>query len=145
MREKGAVKLKKIFTAFLAISLLGIVLIGCSTSSFNIKSKEVSTVKLSYFIDFHRIPENFIKTFDDEKDIKGIIDAINNSEELKGDVDIDGADYNLHLYFNDGTTKVFYLWIEESYSGSIMEIENTHTLYKLSNNSAEKLREILKK
>ncbi|MDG5788569.1 hypothetical protein QA612_13870 [Evansella sp. AB-P1] len=115
-----------------------------TSSSFRFSTEDVFEISVTEFEEFGIVNENIIKSFHEKEYIAVIIDAINSSTRLKGDVDMGFGDYNLTLHFKENEKRVFHLWIsDDSVAGNIMDIEETETLYRLTKKSTAYLKELI--
>lgn len=73
-------------------------------------------------------------TFDKEKDVSIFKNAVTTAERLSGIVDVANPPYSFSI--GDET---YSLWLSEHYSGSIMNMDDTHTLYTLTEDAKEQL------
>ena len=87
-----------------------------------------------------------VKTFSGEEQIEAIVKAIKASAKMDGALDVTEPPYALKLYYENGETKTYHLWVEKSginYYGMIMDVEDTHTGYKLTEESVKVLLELI--
>lgn len=134
---------QRIFGTLLLTLLL---LVACSTN-FDIDNSEVNKIRVSYFTEFGSVDENFEEDFlyfEEKEDITNFVNAIHKSKPIHGDVDMPKPDYNLTLEFEESVSKSFHLWINPEYStGTIVDIDDTATAYKLTKKSTEIIRSLL--
>ncbi|WP_456274717.1 hypothetical protein [Bacillus sp. AK031] len=105
--------------------------IPADTENPNSSSLEKVTI---YFMD-NQLEKRIIK---DTETIEMINDAIHNAEKQSGIVDMADPEYKISLG-ND----TYFLWMSEN-SGTIMNSEDTHSIYTLSENSINQVNELLK-
>ena len=133
---------------FLLFSLLlfSMLLFGCSTNSLKADIKEIEAVKIAHFNGFSTESKDFIVTFNEVEDKKVFVHAINSAVKLDGIADVTEADYNIHLLSKDDQMEIFHLWLEEDFSdGSIMNVKDSSTLYKLTKKALNNMKDILSK
>lgn len=85
------------------------------------------------------------KTFSGEEQIEAIVKAIKASTKIDGILDVTEPPFTLKLYYENDETKTYHLWVEKAginYYGMIMDVEDTHTGYKLSEESVKVLLEL---
>ena len=80
-----------------------------------------------------------VSSFTDSETVLVFVEAIKNAVKEPGIVDIIDPRYQVKI---DG--KTYFLWIDKDY-GIIMDSEDTHTIYSLSNESALKILDLLSK
>ena len=84
-----------------------------------------------------------VQTFKESKDLKVFFNVINDSSKIPGILNVGATDYIIRLHFDEGKSKVFYLWLEKGGEGMMMEVSDTNDGYKLSKADTDKLRDIL--
>lgn len=79
-----------------------------------------------------------IIVIEDQETIKKVQEAIAIAKQEPGIVNMVDPEYRIEL-----GEKTYYLWVSEN-SGTIMDVEETHTIFTLSENAVELLNEVLK-
>lgn len=86
---------------------------------------------------FSTIEEDSLTTFTDSESIKDFIQAFNNAKKDPGVVNMADPEYKVEL-----GDESYFLWVSEGH-GTIMNLNDTNTIYTLSKNSAETIEELL--
>lgn len=110
-------------------------------SSFDIDADNVKEINIFTLNDEVKQENEFSSVLED--DVKIVVDAINSSSEVSGDVDYPQPHYQMDLSLSEGDELSFYLWLEDSRTGTIATLEDTATVYNLKMSPTNKLREIL--
>ncbi|KQL34912.1 MULTISPECIES: hypothetical protein [Bacillaceae] len=122
--------MKSLFPRFLFIILIALLTIGCSSQNI----EEVNVYKMD---SFSKVGENSLTTYTDSSVMKDFKNAFNSANKEPGIVNMVDPDYKIE--FGD---KSYFLWISDEH-GTIMNTNDTHTIYSLSESSAKKIVEIL--
>jgi len=131
--------LKRILLSLLIVLLFS----SCSTFTNQMEVSEVKEIKISEFENFGSINRDFIKTITDKEDIKNVVKALNSKSKVHGAVDMPEGDFDLLLIFEDSSEEAYHLWIDSS-SATVMQPDDTHTIYNISSKNAEKINQALK-
>ena len=127
--------LKKYY--YVSILLGAFALSGCTeekADSIPSNTESVGKVNIYEMKGFSEINEESLIVITDSEEINSIEEAIKGAEKVPGIVDV----FEPHYQVNIGE-KTYYLWIHNKEAGTIMDAEDTHTVYKLSDNLVEKL------
>jgi hypothetical protein len=122
---------KSILKLFMSLVFI-IVLVCCSKSPDNIEKVNVYKMK-----SFSVIEEDSLVTFSDSKMIKDFVKAFNTAKKVPGIVDMADPAYKIEL-----GDKSYFLWITQE-SGTIMNLNDTKTIYTLSKSSVKTIYELL--
>ena len=106
---------------------------GCSKGM-----KEVKEVNVYEMESFSEVKEDSLVTFTDEKEIKQFNKAFNSAKKQPGIVDMADPQYKVEL-----GGKSFFLWLSQDH-GTIMDVENTHTIYSLTDKSVENVNNLFR-
>lgn len=106
---------------------------GCSKGV--IKVKEVNVFEME---SFSEVKEDSLFTFTDKTEIKQIKKAVNSAKKQPGIVDMADPQYKVEL-----GGKSFFLWLSQDH-GTIMDVENTHTIYSLTDKSVENVNNLFR-
>ena len=131
----------------LLIVLVFTVLTGCQANQPAATASDVEKIELLDVEGFTTTNPRILKTFNEPAQIEAILEAIENSEEIDGILDVSEPDYGLKLYYKNGETPIYFLWLEKSganYYGMIMDADESHTGYTLTGNSAKILHNLIK-
>lgn len=140
---RGVMVLKKI-SLILSFLFLSIGLFGCQQinedKSDNAPSNTDSIEKVHIYEmkSFSEVNEVSPIIITDSEEINSIEEAINDAQKVSGIVDM--ADPEFKIEFGKAT---YFLWISEE-SGTIMNTDDTHTIYSLSEQSIKQVNEIIK-
>lgn len=116
-------------------SLLTIVVCLLSSCGFEMeKVDEVSVYEMQTFEDVKDIP---VRTFTKRNEILVFEKAIQRAKKQRGIVDMADPQYKVAL-----GGKSFFLWVSPKHA-TIMDVENTHTIYSVSSRSSKNLNELL--
>lgn len=128
---------------YISLALLSFFLIGCSLFGNGLINGGVENIRIYESMGFAtKVSDNVFIELTEEEEIEIFKNAINSAVEQPGVVDMMDPNYDVKLIFDDHPTQELYLWLNDS-SGSVMAVEDTHTVYSISEKNAEKLYEIL--
>lgn len=106
---------------------------GC-TDGTSMDNEKVSVYEMKSFAE---IRKNSLITFTDTKVETAFEEAFHSAERVPGIVDMADPDYRVE--FGD---EAYFLWISDEH-GTIMNTNDTHTIYTLSKSSAKMLYQLL--
>ncbi|WP_438317031.1 hypothetical protein [Sporosarcina sp. FA9] len=120
---------------FISIFLFAFIasLSGCSKGM-----KEVKEVNVYEMESFSEVKEDSLVTFTKKKEIKQFKKAVNSAKKQPGIVDMADPQYKVEL----GGRSIF-LWLSQDH-GTIMDIEDTNTIYTLTNKSVKNVNNIFR-
>lgn len=118
--------MKKI-SLVLSLFLLSIGLLGCQQNGESLEKITIDSMESN--------SETLV--FEDTETIEMIKDAINNAEKQPGIVNIADSEFIIKI-----GEETYLLWVDEK-SCTIMNTEDTHKIYSLSQNSTEQVNELL--
>jgi len=121
---KGIFRLLPVTLCFLLF------IVGCSYEN-------IEKVNVFEMESFSKVKEGSLRTFTDLKDVNIFEAAFNNAKKEPGIVDMADPEYKVEL-----GSVAYFLWISEEH-GTIMNLNDTHTIYTLSKNSAKAVYELL--
>lgn len=126
--------MKKICLLLVSIVFIPLVLLGCQTNTDSEETiSEISKVSISNSKGFGEISTDFFIVFEDEETLRTFQNAITNAKQREGIVDMIDPEFDLEVIYKDGTKKEYHLWVEEKDGkSSLMNVENTHTVYSIS-------------
>ncbi|MFF2754443.1 hypothetical protein ACFVR1_11945 [Psychrobacillus sp. NPDC058041] len=114
------------------LTIIFLVFMGGCASKDNVKKIEIA--QMIGFSEAITYPSMKItKT----EEIEEFINAFNSAEKVPGIANTVNPDYQVII-----GTENYYLWISDE-SGTIMNIKDTHTVYSLSESSAQKIFDLL--
>ena len=122
-------KLQVILMLFVLTGILS----ACQNDLLNSAQKEAEKIVLHQMESFGEVKENSRFEVTDEQTIELFATAISRADQVSGVADV--ADPDFKVEFGE---KAFYLWIAEDY-GSVMDSEDTYTLYTLEENDADQI------
>ncbi|AQQ52972.1 hypothetical protein [Planococcus lenghuensis] len=133
-----------IFLIFASI-LLSIGLIGCQSGDNTLKmDKEITKVSISKSNGFGQINPEFFAEYDDEKTIKALRSIFSNMVKEQMEVSMAEPEFDVNVKFKDGSEQGFHLWIgEKGQRSTLMEIENTNTIYTVSEEMTNMLLDLI--
>ena len=122
---------------YLIISILIFSLIA-SLSACSKGIKEVKEVNVYELESFSEVKEDSLVTFTDKKAIKQFKKAFSSAKKQPGVVDMADPQYKVEL-----DEKSFFLWLSQDH-GTIMDVEDTNTIYTLTNKSVKNVNNIFR-
>lgn len=133
-------RVKKVYLCILLLCSIGVT--ACQQSDMNDgttreneKTSNDQVVNLYEVQTFNEVKEETLVAFSDTASIRAFHQAVMTAKQLAGVVDMD----NPHYLFEINGQK-YYLWLTFQHNtGSIMNVEDTHTLYTLSRESGRQL------
>ncbi|EGQ19185.1 hypothetical protein HMPREF9372_3752 [Sporosarcina newyorkensis 2681] len=131
--NKGARFMKKYL--FISIFLFAFI---ASLSGRSKGVKEVKEVNVYEMESFSEVKEDSLVTFADKTEIKQFKKAVNSAKKQPGIVDMADPQYKVEL-----GGKSFFLWLSQDH-GTIMDVENTHTIYSLTDKSVENVNNLFR-
>jgi len=90
-------------------------------------------------VSFSEVQEDSLMEITNPEDIKILVDAFRSAVKQDGSADMADPEYKI-----DFGEDVYYLWITET-SGTTMNLIDTHTIYTLSEQSAQNVFEIVER
>ncbi|PYZ96441.1 hypothetical protein CR205_12020 [Alteribacter lacisalsi] len=105
---------------------------------------EVSSVKISEFSRWGSQEGEQIAVLKDSSEIEQILRAVQSTDEIKGVVDFVDGDFEVKVVYETDTTELFHLWINENTTlGAVMNPDDSHKLFALSESQTAELKKIL--
>ncbi|GGA60034.1 hypothetical protein [Ornithinibacillus halotolerans] len=115
----------KKFSVMLTLFIISISLIGCQGQA---KGLEIEKITI------YQLKNNTNKiVIEDKESTKIIKEAVSSAKKVQGIVNVANPEYRIEF-----GKKTYFLWIEEK-SGTIMDSEDTHTIYSISDNSTKEI------
>jgi hypothetical protein len=116
---------------FLFLIVFNVFLIGgCSTG--NIEKVDVYQME-----SFSNIKKNSLTSFSDSKVVDNFVKAFKNAKKDPGIVDMADPEYKVEF-----GKESYFLWVSEE-NGTIMNLNDTHTIYSLPKSSAKSINDLL--
>lgn len=119
--------MKKTLILSLSLVIFIFVLSGCSGI------KKISEVNVFEMESFSEVKEGSLVTFKEKNEIKQLKKAFSSAKKQPGKVDIVDPQYKVEL-----GGKSYFLWLSQEH-GTIMNVEDTNTIYSLKDNSVANL------
>ncbi|MEY2373283.1 hypothetical protein [Lysinibacillus capsici] len=117
------------------LSLLAVVLLGC-----NEKTDELAKVSISIGAKFGKINPDFSKKYQDEELLTLFQQAIATAVKDEGIVNMASPEYDVQIVDKAGNKYGYHLWlVDKGQNSSLMHVEDTHTIYTLSEEFTGKL------
>ena len=129
--------MKKSIVSFFVLSAFSFILFGCSKSSEQLKENIEKVYIFEMMNSFSKVNEDSKIIISDSKEITDIKEAVNSAEKLSGIVDVAEPHYKIEI-----GEEAYFLWLIEE-SGTIMDVKDTNTVYKLSNKSVQRVNELI--
>lgn len=101
------------------------------------ETKQVSEVNVYEMESSSEVKEDSLITFTEEKVIKQFEKAFSSAKKQSGIVDVADPEYKVEL---DG--KSYFLWLRQD-GGTIMNVEDTNTVYSLQEKHAKSINDLL--
>jgi hypothetical protein len=122
-------------------------LVSCQDGgTLTLDSKEVVKVEVSKSEGFDKVNPNFFTLYDDQETLQIFIDAIDHAEQVEGIVDMAEPELDINISFKDSSTKGYHIWLSGTKdNATLMEVDNTHTIYTVTPESTQQLRALLQK
>ncbi|QPC45556.1 hypothetical protein [Mangrovibacillus cuniculi] len=135
MRKRGLI----FFTVLLIVLSVG----GC-TSEEAVKQSVARKVSVSESREFDRIDTNFFFETEDPREVNTIRGIISSAVKKRGIVDMADPEYDMEVIFSNGDVWRYHLWIgNEGETSTLMNVEDTHTIYTVKAEDTNRLLEIL--
>lgn len=99
----------------------------------------VESISIYKMIGFSEIIEESLNVITDSEEINSIEEIIKGAEKVAGIVDVFDPHYQVEI-----GGKTYYLWIHNKEAATIMDEEDTRTVYKISGNLVERLIEVIR-
>ena len=115
-----------IFVMMFSLPIMG----ACENST-------VEKVEVYEMAGFSENRQGTLRTFRESESVHGFVNAFTKANKEPGIVDVIDPHYQVEF---DGES--YFLWIDEDH-GTIMDTNDTHTIYTLSKKSAKKIYELL--
>jgi len=134
---------KPVLLVVIVFLLIG--LSGCQKTPAVGSVQDVKKIEILQGEGFHE-NKPVVKTFSGEEQIAAIVKAIKTSTKMDGILDVTEPPYTLKLYYENDEIKTYHLWVEKSginYYSMIMDVEDTHIGYKLTEESVKVLLELI--
>lgn len=126
--------------AALTVGLMG----GCETNE--LVAEDIAQVLVSESVDFGRFQEQAVVTYDRLEDVKVFADMIRNADEEPGIVNMATPEYDVEVHYKSDQTDRYYVWLGESgMLTSLMNVNDTHTVYRVPAEVTDRLIQLLKK
>jgi hypothetical protein len=156
LRERSLLILTKT-KILLTLSILTVVLFGCksnedtvkkATTNIKLQSEKSSKLKLESEIAkiyvLKSIGGTGTKFFEDDKTIETFKNVISSAEKSEGIVNMSSPEFFLDVNYVNGNGKLFYLRLgEKGQRSSLMDHNDTHTIYTVSEEMTAKLIDLL--
>ncbi|MED4400246.1 hypothetical protein [Metabacillus fastidiosus] len=110
-----------------------ILLVACSNEKIE-RIEKIDFYKTESFSETEKSP---LIEITDTQIINNLRKAFNSAKKQPGIVDMISPEYKVNI-----GGKSYFLWISEK-SGTIMNVEDTHTIYSLSNESIKSINELM--
>ncbi|MCL6572919.1 MAG: hypothetical protein K6T88_14745 [Bacillus sp. (in: Bacteria)] len=122
--------MKKLSLLFIFVVFTLLFVSGCS-------SKNIEKIDVYEMESFSIIKEDSLASYTDSKVVSNFVNAFKNANKEQGIVDMDDPEYKVEI-----GEESYYLWISEE-QGTIMNVNDTHTIYTLSKSFAKTINELL--
>lgn len=144
-------------TLFLSLTLLSVILFGCQsednpTEQTETNKSEITTEDKYYLYlkdDISKIVISKSKevnptVYEEDKDIETIKSVILSAVKRDGIANMADPEYDLDVIYTNEDKQSFHLWLgEKGLDSALGKTEDTHTIYRIREEIADKLRELL--
>lgn len=148
--------MKKI-TLFLSLTLLSVLLFGCQSVDNTTKQREPNNSELKSEDNNTLIIEDEIAkisiskskgvnptVLEEDKDVETFKSIFSNANKELGEVNMANPEYYLDVVYTYENKQSFHLWIgEKGQKSTLMETDDTHTIYTVSEEMTDKLIELV--
>jgi len=118
------------------VSLLAVVLLGCNEKP----DDELAKVSISIGAKFNKVNTDFFKEYTDEESLTLFQQAIATTVKNEGVVNMALPEYDVQIVDKAGNKYRYHLWLgDKGQNSSLMHVEDTHTIYTISEEFTEKL------
>ncbi|SDN60631.1 hypothetical protein [Alkalicoccus daliensis] len=117
------------------LMIFGLLTAGCSFGLY-VNSFSVDEIRLYETDSFYSENLELFEVYEESKDIKRFLRAVNNTSKLDGAVDMADPDFEVDLIKEGELFKGYYLWVSED-GASLMDRDDTHTLYRVKEKGQE--------
>jgi hypothetical protein len=124
----GGVSMKRFFLLLIVFNVL--LIGGCSSGNI----EKVDVYQMESFSD---IKKNSLTTFSDSKVVGNFVKAFKNAKKEPGIADMADPEYKIEF-----GKESYFLWTSEEH-GTIMNLNDTNTIYSLSKSSAKSINDLL--
>lgn len=122
--------MKKLSLLFIFVVFNLLFVSGCS-------SENIEKIDVYEMESFSIIKKDSLVSYTDSKVVSNFVNAFKNANKEQGIVDMADPEYKVEI-----GEESYYLWISEE-QGTIMNVNDTHTIYTLSKSSAKTINELL--
>lgn len=123
---------------------LSFILLSFLTSCFsNINEADIEEMEFYQTDNYNSTDLELITSSDDAEVIEDFVGLINNSSRQSGAVDMVEPHYELILLEDGQVMHEYFVWSFEGSSASIMDKEDTHTLYSVQDDDRQKLEDFI--
>ena len=133
--------MKKFYWFIVSILLIPLILIGCqSTVDDETPNDEISKVSLSNSNTIGQINTDFFTVYEDEEVLETFQNIFTSAVKQEGIVDIAEPEFDLEVIYKEGNKQEYHLWLgEKDEQSTLMQVEDTHTIYTISEEATNQL------
>ena len=138
--------MKKYILTVLLLSLMSVVLIGCQSKDSNESSDvNITKVSISKSSGFGKVnSDDFYTVYEDKETLDIFKNVITNAVKQEGIVDIAEPEFDVEVIYTDGNKQGYHLWLgEKGQKSTLMDVNDTHTIYLISEDLTNKLIELI--
>jgi len=125
---------------------MSIIFLGCQSKINNELQLdgEITKVSISKSKGFGKINSDFFAVFNDEETLKTFRSLISSAVKEEGIVDMIEPEFDLEVIYENENLQQFHLWVgEKGQRSTLMKIDNTHTIYTVSEEMTNKLLDLV--
>lgn len=139
--------MKKHFLIIAVLILIPTFLLGCQSNAESaLEYQNISRVGISESTGFGKVNPEFFEIYQDEERLLLFTDLLKNASKEEGIVDMIAPQYDLEVSYEDDTSLGFHLWLgEKGEKSTLMQVDDTHTIYTVSTELTNKLIDLIKK
>lgn len=141
--------MKKFGMFSITVLLILVVFSGCQNEN-NQKNNQNDILQLkedikeiNVFKSNKSTKEDLITSFVDMEIIKTVKNIINSANKQAGIVNTTDPNYNIEIIYENDKKEKLNLWLRKDEKGSLMNVEETHILYNLSEEMSDNLYDLI--
>ena len=138
--------MKKSILYVLLLSLMSVVLIGCQSKGNNgFSDANITKVSIFKSSGFGKVNSNFFTVYEDKETLDLFKKVISNAVKQDGVVNMAEPEFDIEVIYTDDNKQGYHLWIgEKGQKSTLMDVNDTHTIYLISEDLTNKLIDLIK-
>ena len=125
---------------------MSVILIGCQSNVQNgLLDENIVKVSVSKSNGFGKVNSDFFTVYEDEDALNLFEKVISNAVKVEGIADMAEPEFDLEVVYSGGNKYEYHLWLgKKGQKSTLMNINNTHTIYSISEEITNQLVNALK-